>query len=158
MKFWNGIKIICMHIFLIKLWYLQLSLALEILNLWAHLWASPIVVADYASGCADGSTEGLSHFEGVQACGGAWRGHVKRGRHLCARGWHVCSARHAGALKLITWTDATLVDGCYAYNAANKLSSCSRWVKHLVRHQVATSPQGDCPPGISFSLHGCRRI
>ncbi|KAI0222264.1 hypothetical protein LSAT2_026472 [Lamellibrachia satsuma] len=85
-----------------------------------------VIVTDYASGCADGSTEGLSHFEGVQACGGAWRGHVKRGRHLCARGWHVCSARHAGVLKLITWTDATLVDGCYAYNAANKLSSCSR--------------------------------
>ncbi|KAK2174721.1 hypothetical protein NP493_757g00009 [Ridgeia piscesae] len=85
-----------------------------------------VIITDYTSGCADGSTEGLSQHEGVQACSGAWRGHVKRGRHLCARGWHVCSARHASALRDITWTEATSLDGCYAYNAANKLSSCSR--------------------------------
>ena len=113
------------------------------------------MVVDYASGCIDGSTEGLSHHEGVQACGGAWRGHVKRGRHLCARGWHVCSARHASMLRHISWLDAALLDGCFAYNAANKLSSCSRWVGDRAGRQVVTGSVVDHQVLTSAMRYNC---
>ena len=82
--------------------------------------------ADHESGCADGTTDGLHDYEDIQACGGGWAGHVKRGKTLCARGWHVCNPRHVSLLKMITWEDVTSLSGCYAYNAANVLNQCTR--------------------------------
>ena len=82
--------------------------------------------AEYASGCADGVTDGLHNFEELHACRGAWLGHVKRARDLCRPGWQVCSPRHAHLLKMVTWSDVTYtLDGCYAYNAATTLDLCT---------------------------------
>ena len=47
---------------------------------------------------------------------------------LCAKGWQVCNPRHSSYLKLLTWKDASRLDGCYAYNAANTLNQCARYV------------------------------
>ena len=47
---------------------------------------------------------------------------------LCAKGWQVCNPRHSSYLKLLTWEDASRLDGCYAYNAANTLNQCARYV------------------------------
>jgi hypothetical protein len=85
-----------------------------------------VIVTEYPSGCADGTTDGLYDYEEVQACRGRWSGHVRRAaKSLCAPGWQVCSPRHSIYLKMLTWTDVTRLDGCYAYNAANSLNLCS---------------------------------
>ena len=49
---------------------------------------------------------------------------------LCAKGWQVCNPRHSSYLKLLTWEDASRLDGCYAYNAANTLNQCARYVSN----------------------------
>ena len=87
-----------------------------------------LVIADYPSGCADGTTDALHNYENIHACKGRWQGHVKRGRDLCAKGWRVCSPRDTPLLKMLTWADMMEVDECYAYNAANALHRCSRYV------------------------------
>ena len=93
-----------------------------------------ILFLDHPSGCSDGTTDGLEEYENIQACAGSWRGHVKRARNLCAKGWHVCNPRHTNLLKLLTWQDVTSTEGCYAYNAANSLNMCTRYVTRTWRY------------------------
>ncbi|XP_022086576.1 uncharacterized protein LOC110977079 isoform X2 [Acanthaster planci] len=75
--------------------------------------------------CSDGSTEGLAHFQDVAACAGSWKGHVRKGKILCAPGWHVCDARDAPLLARVSWKDANSVSGCYAMNIANNFGTCA---------------------------------
>ncbi|XP_038070819.1 uncharacterized protein LOC119739807 [Patiria miniata] len=75
--------------------------------------------------CSDGSTEGLSHFPDVAACAGSWKGLIRKGKVLCAHGWHVCDAEDAPLLGRISWKDANSVNGCYAMNIANNFGTCS---------------------------------
>ncbi|XP_033633460.1 uncharacterized protein LOC117295006 [Asterias rubens] len=75
--------------------------------------------------CRDGSTEGLSHLQDVAACAGSWKGHVRKGKILCAPGWHVCDHNDASLLKVVNWVDANEMNGCYAFNAANNYGTCS---------------------------------
>ena len=56
---------------------------------------------------------------------GAWKGHVKKAKKLCAKGWSVCSPSHMHLLKMLTWNDVTTLAGCYAYDASNSLQRCS---------------------------------
>ncbi|XP_064630030.1 uncharacterized protein LOC135488959 [Lineus longissimus] len=78
------------------------------------------------SGCATGVLENLRHQINVRACAGAWLGHIRKGRSLCAKGWHVCSPKDEAALHNISWADIIKTEGCYAFNAANMPSKCSR--------------------------------
>ena len=41
-----------------------------------------VLVTDYTSGCADGTTDGLEQYDVINACNGTWSGHVKRGINL----------------------------------------------------------------------------
>ena len=84
----------------------------------------PLLAAPLA--CNDGSTEGLAHFEDVAVCAGSWKGHVRKGKVLCAAGWHVCNARDAPLLARVGWKDANSVNGCYALNVANNFGTCAR--------------------------------
>ncbi|XP_064602176.1 uncharacterized protein LOC135468071 [Liolophura sinensis] len=87
---------------------------------------SHVKVTDYSSGCSDGSTEGLLRHRDVHACAGRWSGHVKRARHLCAKGWAVCNPKDKHSLNRLSWADILGLKGCYALNAANTGDHCSR--------------------------------
>ncbi|KAK3094428.1 hypothetical protein FSP39_001668 [Pinctada imbricata] len=88
--------------------------------------SSQVVVKAHSSGCRDGSTDGLNIHRDVHACTGSWEGHVKKARKtLCQRGWRVCSPRDRDSLQKLTWLDIFDLNGCYAYNAANK-RGCKR--------------------------------
>ena len=51
-----------------------------------------ILLVDHASGCADGTTDGLAGYEEIQACKGKWIGHVKRGEfHFSFAKFHSAS-------------------------------------------------------------------
>ncbi|XP_030842154.1 uncharacterized protein LOC100893885 [Strongylocentrotus purpuratus] len=76
-------------------------------------------------GCKDGTIEGLHHMRSIAACSGAWKGHVRKGKALCAHGWRVCNHEDVDTLKHISWLDATSMNGCYAYNAANNDGVCT---------------------------------
>ncbi|XP_072177676.1 uncharacterized protein [Diadema setosum] len=76
-------------------------------------------------GCKDGTIEGLHHMHSVAACSGSWKGHVRKGKTLCAHGWRVCNHEDVDSLKHISWLDATSMNGCYAYNAANNDGMCT---------------------------------
>ncbi|XP_033126450.1 neurogenic locus notch homolog protein 1-like isoform X2 [Anneissia japonica] len=83
-------------------------------------------VPDEEMGCHDKSVEGLNHLPGIVACHGAWKGHVKHGKVLCAQGWSVCNHNDQKYLNLISWEDANSMNGCYAYNAANNFGRCRK--------------------------------
>lgn len=86
-----------------------------------------VFVREHDSGCEDGSTEGLSMHENIHACAGVWKGHVKHGNTLCARGWTVCNTHDQQLLEDLNWLDIFDVKGCYAYNVANtKSGKCRR--------------------------------
>ncbi|KAK3590143.1 hypothetical protein CHS0354_041195 [Potamilus streckersoni] len=88
--------------------------------------SSHVIVKERSSGCRDGSTEGLNSHSDIHACSGVWKGHVKRGKLLCQKGWHVCSTQDEGSLKELNWLDIFDLKGCYAYNAANHNGKCQR--------------------------------
>ncbi|KAL5021870.1 hypothetical protein ScPMuIL_001025 [Solemya velum] len=88
--------------------------------------SSRVTVREYASGCRDGSTDGLGMHRDIHACSGKWNGHIKRGKSLCRKGWRVCSPHDKEALQELTWLDIFDLDGCYAYNAANQKGRCKR--------------------------------
>ena len=84
--------------------------------------------AEYSSGCADDSTEGLHLYRNVQACAGRWQGHVRLGKMLCKQGWRVCNPKDKDALAQLTWLDIFDLAGCYAYNGATRRGHCRKWV------------------------------
>ncbi|KAK6185279.1 hypothetical protein SNE40_007547 [Patella caerulea] len=90
--------------------------------------SSYVVVAEYDSGCADGTTEGLHIHKNIHACGGSWKGHVRRGRSLCRKGWRVCNPKDRNSLEELTWLDMFDLAGCYAYNAATYKGACKKCV------------------------------
>ncbi|XP_072042354.1 uncharacterized protein [Amphiura filiformis] len=77
------------------------------------------------NGCADGTVEGLKNFQDVAACEGAWKGHVRKGKTLCAEGWRVCNQDDTSLLRRISWETANGINGCFAYNAANNFGKCT---------------------------------
>ncbi|XP_071949283.1 uncharacterized protein [Antedon mediterranea] len=83
-------------------------------------------VPEEEMGCHDNSIEGLHQVPGIVACHGAWKGHVKHGKVLCAQGWSVCNHNDQKYLGLISWQDANSMNGCYAYNAANNFGRCRK--------------------------------
>ncbi|XP_012937902.1 delta-like protein 4, partial [Aplysia californica] len=95
--------------------------------------SSYVSVAEYTSGCADDSTDGLHMHSDIQACAGEWKGHVKSAKSLCARGWRVCNPRDQRSLKEITSFEMFDLSGCYAYNAASRKNKCKRWEKCVPR-------------------------
>ncbi|XP_046542735.1 hemicentin-1-like [Haliotis rubra] len=92
--------------------------------------SSYVVVSEYSSGCADGTTEGLHMHRDVHACAGEWKGHVKNGKSLCQNGWRVCKPQDQSILQELTWLDIFDLGGCYAYNAANSKGRCKRCTKN----------------------------
>ncbi|CAG5131589.1 unnamed protein product, partial [Candidula unifasciata] len=88
--------------------------------------SSYVSITEHSSGCADGTTDGLHMYPDIQACSGAWKGHVKYGKSLCAKGWRVCNPRNRKSIKKITLFDTTDLVGCYAYNAAARRNKCKR--------------------------------
>ncbi|XP_041370878.1 hemicentin-1-like [Gigantopelta aegis] len=91
--------------------------------------SSYVMVAEYSSGCKDGSTEGLHLHRDIHACAGKWKGHVRHGKALCRRGWRVCNPRDRSILREVTWLDIFDLEGCYAYNAANSRGRCKKCTK-----------------------------
>ena len=75
-----------------------------------------------ASGCADGSTEGLQsgQHDRVAACDGQWSGHVENSSSLCAAGWTVCGWDTLDLLRTLNRDDVMTLSGCYALNAAQR--------------------------------------
>jgi len=75
-----------------------------------------------ASGCADGSTEGLQsgQHDRVAACDGQWSGHVENSSSLCAAGWTVCGWDTLDLLRTVNRDDVMTLSGCYALNAAQR--------------------------------------
>ncbi|XP_076438682.1 uncharacterized protein LOC143277659 [Babylonia areolata] len=88
--------------------------------------SSYVTVAEYTSGCADDSTEGLHLHRNIHACAGRWEGHVRHGRQLCTRGWRVCNPKDREALGQLTWLDILDLPGCYAYNGATRRGRCRK--------------------------------
>ncbi|KAK7483221.1 hypothetical protein BaRGS_00025514 [Batillaria attramentaria] len=88
--------------------------------------SSHVTVAEYTSGCADGTTEGLHLYRDLHACGGRWEGHVRQGKSLCKRGWRVCNPKDSQALHQLTWLDVFDLSGCYAYNGVNRRGQCRK--------------------------------
>ncbi|XP_059173767.1 neurogenic locus notch homolog protein 1-like [Physella acuta] len=86
--------------------------------------SSFVQVAEYTSGCADGTTDGLQMHRDIQACQGAWEGHVRLGKSLCTKGWRVCSPRDQRSLQELTTYELFDLPGCYGYNAASRRNRC----------------------------------
>lgn len=92
--------------------------------------SSNVLVKEHSSGCADGSTEGLSIHKNIHACEGRWKGHVKQGSTLCQPGWRVCSNHDEDLMKELSWLDIFDLKGCYAYNAGNDRKGKCRRCRH----------------------------
>ncbi|KAK0070197.1 neurogenic locus notch protein 1-like isoform X1 [Biomphalaria pfeifferi] len=88
---------------------------------------SYVQVTEYATGCADGTTDGLNLHRDIHACAGTWSGHVRLGKVLCSKGWRVCSPKDQKSLQELSTYEIFDLPGCFAYNAAtagNKCRSC----------------------------------
>ncbi|KAH9508545.1 hypothetical protein Btru_051976 [Bulinus truncatus] len=85
---------------------------------------SYVQVTEYTSGCADETTDGLHLQRDIQACIGAWNGHVRLGRILCSKGWRVCSPKDQKSLQELSTYEIFDLPGCFAYNAASATNKC----------------------------------
>nr|XP_002129012.1 uncharacterized protein LOC100176485 isoform X2 [Ciona intestinalis] len=84
--------------------------------------------------CRDKAKQSLLHGGVIAACGGKWKGTVKKSsKQLCAKGWHVCGLRDRSILNKLTWAETVSLSGCYAYDAATSdhfaCNRCSRRLK-----------------------------
>ena len=88
-----------------------------------------------ASGCADGTREGLldaSRFPQIAACAGEWSGTVDQlsAKALCDPSWHVCRGDESvftheqTHVAMIRTNDAVAFGGCFAFDAAHDNWAC----------------------------------
>jgi len=103
-----------------------------------------------AGPCASGNNPTAYVVDGeLASCVGDFTGHV-RDAPLCASGWHVCSGRDIYSHFQVTNAMASVVSGCFAYDAMNDCNGC--W-EHCMDDAVELKP-GCLDSGSGHDLTG----
>ena len=94
-----------------------------------------------ASGCADGTREGLVSqlaFPKIAACAGSWTGDVSNAAPLCASGWTPCLGADP-SVKKVFYPQAKLFAGCFAFDAAHDNHKCHSDCSAAVANGIDTA-------------------